>query len=58
MSHVAYTQGNLVDSRLLVVENQIANLTPGLSFGHKLVFQMPNGQCEPILDIYILIAFK
>jgi len=57
MSHDICTHGNRVDSRLLVVENQIANLTPGLSFGHNLCFRCPNGQWEPILDIYVLRAF-
>jgi hypothetical protein len=42
-----------VDSRLLMVGNQTANLTPGLSFGHNLCFKCPNGQHEPILDIYV-----
>jgi hypothetical protein len=38
--------------------NQTVNLTPGLSFGHNLCFKCPNGSCEPILDIYISIAFQ
>jgi hypothetical protein len=25
---------------------------------HNLCFRCPNGQCEPILDIYVLIAFQ
>jgi len=29
-----------------------------LSFGHNLCFKCPNGQCEPILDIYVSIAFQ
>jgi hypothetical protein len=57
MSHTTYTQGNQIDSQLLVVGSQTANLTPGLSFGHNLCFQCPNGLCKPILDIYISIAF-
>jgi hypothetical protein len=40
-----------VDSRLLVVESQTANLTPAASFAHNLPFRCPNAQCEPILDI-------
>ncbi len=40
-----------VDSRLLVIWSQTANLTPGLSFGHNLCFRCPNEQCEPILGI-------
>jgi hypothetical protein len=58
MLHVAFTQGNRVDFRLLVVGSQIANLTPGLSFGHNLCYKCPNEQCEPILDIYTSIAFQ
>jgi len=40
-----------VDSQLLVVGNQIGNLTPGPSFGHNLHFKCPNEQCDPTLDI-------
>ncbi len=58
MSHTTWTQGNWVDSQLLVVGSQIANLTPGLSFGHNLCFKCPNGSCEPILDIYVSISFQ
>ncbi len=53
MLHATCTWGNWSDSRLLMVENQIGNLTPGLSFGHNLCFKCPNGSCEPILDIYV-----
>jgi hypothetical protein len=56
-THTICTHGNWVDSRLLVVGSQIANLTPGPSFGHNLCFKCPNGWCEPILDIYVLRAF-
>jgi hypothetical protein len=41
-----------------MVENQIANLTPGLSFGRNLCFKCPNGLCEHILNIYIPKAFQ
>jgi hypothetical protein len=41
-----------VDSRLLVVGNQTASLTPGPSFAHNLGCRCPNDQCEAILDIY------
>jgi hypothetical protein len=41
-----------VDSRLLVVGSQTANLTPGPSFAHNLGCRCPNGSCEAILDIY------
>ncbi len=37
---------------------QTTNLTPDLSFGHNLCFRCPNGWCEPILNIYISIAFQ
>jgi hypothetical protein len=58
MWHVTCTQENWVNFWLLVVGNQIANLTPDLSFGHNLCFRCPNGWCEPILDIYTLIHFQ
>jgi len=58
MLHTICTQRNRVDSRLLVVRSQIANLTPNLSFGHNFCFKCPNGSCEPILDIYVSIAFQ
>ena len=58
MWHVVCSQVNRVDSRLLVVGSQTANLTPGLSFGHNLCFRCPNGSCEPISDIYVLRAFQ
>jgi hypothetical protein len=38
MWHATFTQGNQGNSQLLMVENQIGNLTPGLSFGHNLCF--------------------
>ncbi len=41
-----------------MVGNQIANLTPNLSFGHNLCFKCPNEQCKPSLDIYISIVFQ
>jgi hypothetical protein len=58
MLHVACTQGNQVNSWLLVVESQIGNLTLDLSFAHNLCFRCPNEQCELILDIYTSIAFQ
>jgi hypothetical protein len=57
MSHIICTHENRVDSRLLVVGSQTANLTPNPSFGHNLCFRCPNGQCKPILDIYVSRAF-
>jgi len=58
MLHVTCTQGNRGDSRLLVVESQIANLTPSPSFAHNLCLKCPNGSCEPISDIYVLRDFQ
>jgi hypothetical protein len=58
MYHATFTQVNRVDSRLLVIGNQTANLTPGLFFNHNLCLKCPNGSCEPILDIYGLISFQ
>jgi hypothetical protein len=58
VSHATCMQGNLVDSRLPVVGTQIANLIPGLSFGHNLCCRCPNGSCKPILDIYNSIVFQ
>jgi hypothetical protein len=58
MLHATCTQGNRGDYQLLVVGNQITNLTPDLSFGHNFCFRCSNGSCKPILDIYVLIAFQ
>jgi len=51
-------QGNWGDSWLLVVGNQIVNLTPDLSFGQNFCLKFPNGSCEPILDMCVLRAFQ
>jgi len=58
MLHTTCTQGNRVDSWLLVVGSQTADLIPSLSFGHNLCFRCPNGWCEPILDIYVPRSFQ
>jgi hypothetical protein len=58
MSHATCTQGNWVNSWLLMVGNQTTNLTPFLYFGHNLCFRCPNGWCEPILNIYVSINFQ
>jgi hypothetical protein len=58
MWHIVCNQVNRVDSRLLVVGSQTANLTPDLSFAHNLRLRCPNEQYEPILDIYTSIAFQ
>jgi hypothetical protein len=52
MSHATYTQGNRVDSWLLMVGSQTANLTLDFSFGHNLCFRCLDGWCEPILNFY------
>jgi hypothetical protein len=56
--HSPWTHRGRVDSWLLVVGSQIASLTHGLSFCHNLCWRFPNGSCEPIFDIYTLIAFQ
>ncbi len=58
MWHTTYTQIIRGDSRLLMVGNQTANLTPDISFGHNLCFKFPNESCEPILDIYVPRSFQ
>jgi hypothetical protein len=47
-----------VDSRLLVIGSQIANLTPSPSFAHNLGCRCPNDQCEAIFDIYVPRPFQ
>jgi len=51
MSHFQFGGREEVDSWLLVVGSQTANLTPGPSFAHNLGWRCPNDQCEAILDI-------
>ncbi len=58
VSHFTCTHQNWVDSRLLVVGSQTANLTPGLSFDHNLCCRCPNGSCKAILDIYTSRTFQ
>jgi hypothetical protein len=58
MSHHFWRRQGRVDSRLLVVGSQIANLTPGPSFAHKLGYRCPNGSCEVILNIYASRTFQ
>jgi hypothetical protein len=57
MGYATYTQENQGDYQLLMVRSQIGSLTFGLSFGHNLCFEYPNGSCEPILDIYVSRTF-
>jgi hypothetical protein len=58
MLHATCTRGNWADYQLLVVESQIANLTPDPSFGHNLCFRCPNGSCEPISNMYVPRSFQ
>jgi len=58
VSHSQLGGREKVDSRLLVVGSQTANLTPGLSFAHNLSNRCPNGQCEAIFDIYASRPFQ
>jgi hypothetical protein len=57
-SHSIYRRWEEVDSRLLVVGSQTANLTPGPSFAHNLGWKCSNDQCEAILDIYTSRTFQ
>jgi hypothetical protein len=58
ISHITCTQGNRINSWLLVVGSQIANLTFGLFLGHNLCVKCPNQQSKPISDIYNSIYFQ
>jgi hypothetical protein len=58
MSHSRIGHREEVDSRLLVVGSQTANLTPGPSFAHNLGCICPNDQCEAILYIYVSRPFQ
>jgi hypothetical protein len=58
VSHSQFGGRKKVDSRLLVVGSQTANLTPGASFAHNLGCRCPNGQCEAIFDIYASRPFQ
>jgi hypothetical protein len=58
VSHSLRRRREEVDSRLLVVGGQTANLTPSPSFAHNLGYRCPNGQCEAIFDIYVSRPFQ
>jgi hypothetical protein len=58
MSHTWIGCQESIDSRLLVVGSQTANLTPGPSFAHNLGCRCPNWQCEGIFDIYVSRPFQ
>jgi hypothetical protein len=56
--HLTCMHRGRVDSRLLMVRSQTANLTPDLSFNHNLCCRCPNGPCEAIFDIYTSLTFQ
>jgi hypothetical protein len=58
VSHSPSARWERVDSQLLVVGSQIANLTPGPSFAPNLGCRCPNDSCEAILDIYTSRPFQ
>jgi hypothetical protein len=58
VSHSTCTHRDRINSWLLVVESQIANLTPDLSFCYNLCYRCTNGSCKLIFNIYILITFQ
>jgi hypothetical protein len=58
VSHSTCTHRGRVDSQLLVVGSQTANLTLGPSFVHNLCCRCPNGSCEGIFDIYTSRPFQ
>jgi len=58
VSHSTCTHRGWVDSRLLMVGNQTASLTPGHSFDHNLCCRCPNGSYEAIFDIYTSRPFQ
>jgi hypothetical protein len=58
VSHSTCTHRGQVDSRLLVVGSQTANLTPSPSFDHNLYYKCLNGSCEAIFDVYTSSPFQ
>jgi hypothetical protein len=58
VSHSPSARWEQIDSRLLVVGSQTANLTPGPSFAHNLGCRCSNDQCEAISDIYTSRPFQ
>jgi hypothetical protein len=58
MWHATFMQVSQGYYWFLVVWSQIGNLTPSLSFGHNLCFKHQNGSWNPILYIYVSIAFR
>jgi hypothetical protein len=55
VSHSTCTFRGRVNSRLLMIESQIVNLTSSLYFYHNLCCRCPNGSCEAI---YTSIGFQ
>jgi hypothetical protein len=53
MSHSTCTHRGRVNSWLLVVRSQTANLTLGPSFDHNLCCRCPNYSCEAIFDMTV-----
>jgi hypothetical protein len=58
VSHSQFGGREEVDSRLLVVGSQTANLTLGPSFAHNLGYRCSNDQCEVIFYIYASRTFQ
>ncbi len=58
MPHSTYTHQGRVNSQLLMVGSQIANLILDFSFVHNLCCRCPNSSCEAILDIYASRPFQ
>jgi hypothetical protein len=58
VSHFPSARWEWVDSRLLVVGSQTANLTPSPSFAHNLGCRCSNNKCEAISDIYTSRPFQ
>jgi hypothetical protein len=58
MSHSTCTHQGQVDSWLLMVESQIANLTPSLFYVHNLCYKYLNGSYEVIFNIYTSSPFQ
>jgi hypothetical protein len=56
--HFTYMHRGRVDSWLLMVGSQTANLTPDPSFDHNLCCKCPNDSCEASLDIYTSRPFQ
>ncbi len=58
VEHSTCTHQGWVDSRLLVVGSQTANLTPDPSFVHNLCCKCSNDSCKAIFDIYASRPFQ